>query len=98
MSLGSGHLGLHDQAVSLNRSESQTRPPPAKVTERACAKFEPSRATSAVTVTMSPFFSVYLVQPCCISVLGLPSSNSHLAVLPLGSTTSNSKWACGFSH
>src|SRR5882672_11310396 len=54
----------------------------------ALATLAASLAKNASTVTWSPCLSEFFVQPLCINMFGLPSSNSQLAILPSASFTS----------
>src|ERR1700704_4464533 len=62
--------------------------PSASVTDLALAIFEPSLASTPITVTSPPTWRKSLVQPSRRSALGLGSSRFQLAIAPLSSFTS----------
>ena len=63
----------------------KTRRPSDKTILCAFARFEPSLDRYPTTVTVSPFFSEYLVQPERINPFGLPSSNAQFTIFLPGS-------------
>src|SRR5581483_2040327 len=62
--------------------------PSVSFTVRALARLEPSFASEPFTVTVSPGFIEFRVQPRRIRPFGLPSSSSQLVTLPESSFTS----------
>src|SRR5437867_9796776 len=50
------------------------------------------------TVTWSPIFTVFRVQPARVKALGLPISSVHCFIWPLSSFALTCRYACGFVH
>src|SRR5262249_8096769 len=69
--------------------------PSLRVTFVAFKRLEPSFASDPLTVTDSPIFRSFRVQPRLMSIAGAASSTSQLTTLPPASFTSMKKRACG---
>src|SRR5688572_1057757 len=84
-----GELGVPDEPANTLR-------PSERLTRAAFAVFDPSLALNASTVTASPGFNEFLVQPRRIKPLGFEVSTIHRAFPPSGAATSRVIQPCGF--
>src|SRR5215467_1393374 len=79
---------LQNYGFSSAEDPAKTFFPSLSVTVVAFARFDPSFALKPITVTISPTFSEFRVQPRRINPAGLVNSISQSTILPLLSFTS----------